>query len=138
MSILKKSLDSLLQTRDPKDSLARDPLSFVHRYTKPQDQEIAAVFAAQLAYGRVSMFFPVIKELLDEADDFGAADKVERIEGTYNGKAFELDRVYSDYNEEDDTYGLIEVEWYDGDSSLTDEELEDTIIERFWDMDYDE
>ena len=71
-----------------------------------------------------------------EADDFGAADKVERIEGTYNGKAFELDRVYSDYNEEDDTYGLIEVEWYDGDSSLTDEELEDTIIERFWDMDY--
>ena len=44
-----------------------------------------------------------------EADDFGAADKVERIEGTYNGKAFELDRVYSDYNEEDDTYGLIEV-----------------------------
>ena len=73
-----------------------------------------------------------------EADDFGAADKVERIEGTYNGKAFELDRVYSDYNEEDDTYGLIEVEWYDGDSSLKDEELEDTIIERFWDMDYDE
>lgn len=71
MNILKKSLDSLLQTRDPKDSLARDPLSFVHRYTKPQDQEIAAVFAAQLAYGRVSMFFPVIKALLDEADDFG-------------------------------------------------------------------
>ena len=49
-----------------------------------------------------------------------------------------MDRVYSDYNEEDDTYGLIEVEWYDGDSALTDEELEDTIIERFWDMDYDE
>jgi len=23
-----------------------------------------------------------------EADDFGAADKVERIEGTYNGKAY--------------------------------------------------
>lgn len=73
-----------------------------------------------------------------EADDFGDADKVERIEGTYNGKEFELDRVYSDYNEEDDTYELIEVEWYDGDSSLTDEELVDTIIERFWDMDYDE
>ena len=80
----------------------------------------------------------MIVEDIYELDDFGAADKVERIEGTQDGKALELDRVYSEYNEEDETYGLIEVEWYDGDSSLTDEELEETIIEIFWDMDYDE
>jgi DNA-directed RNA polymerase sigma subunit (sigma70/sigma32) len=72
-----------------------------------------------------------------ELEDSGAADKVERIEGIYDGKDFELDRVYSDYDEEDDTYGLIEVEWYEGDESLTDEEQE-IIIERFWDFDYDE
>ncbi|MDG2228378.1 MAG: hypothetical protein P8L20_11645 [Flavobacteriales bacterium] len=84
------------------------------------------------------MSIKMIVEDIYELDDFGAADKVERIEGTYDGKVFELDRVYSEYNEEDETYGLIEVEWYDGDSSLTDEELEETIIERFWDMDYDE
>ena len=52
----------------------------------------------------------MIVEDIYELDDFGAADKVERIEGTYDGNAFELDRVYSEYNEEDETYGLIEVE----------------------------
>ena len=74
---------------------------------------------------------------ITELDDSGAADKVERIEGTYDGKDFELDRVYSDENEEDETYGLIEVEWYEGDDAITEEEQE-IIIERFWDMDYDE
>ena len=74
---------------------------------------------------------------ITELDYSGAADKVERIEGTYDGKDFELDRVYSDENEEEETYGLIEVEWYEGDESITEEEQE-IIIERFWDMDYDE
>ena len=59
MSALKKALDSLLTERDPQKSLQNDPLSFVHRYEKTEDQEIAAVFAAQLAYGRVSSFFGV-------------------------------------------------------------------------------
>lgn len=71
MNILKNSLDALLDTRDPKAALRNDPLSFVHRYATAEDQEIAAVFAAQLAYGRVSLFFPVITALLDEADRFG-------------------------------------------------------------------
>ena len=70
-----------------------------------------------------------------ELDDKGAADKVERIEGFYNGQSFELDRVYSDYNDDDETYGLIEVEWYIGDDSISEEE-QTIIIERFWDMDY--
>ena len=72
-----------------------------------------------------------------ELDDKGAADKVERIEGFYNGQSFELDRVYSDYNDDDETYGLIEVEWYIGDDSISEEE-QTIIIERFWDMDYEE
>lgn len=54
-----------------------------------------------------------------ELDDSGAADKVERIEGYYNGKSFELDRIFSDYDEKEETYGLIEVEWYEGDVSAT-------------------
>lgn len=71
MSVLKTSLDALLAQRDPKNSLQNDPLSFVHRYEHAHDQEIAAVFAAQLAYGRVSSFFPIIEQLLDESDHFG-------------------------------------------------------------------
>lgn len=72
-----------------------------------------------------------------ELDDSGYADKVERIEGTYDGKSFELDRVYSGENEEEETYDEIEVEWYEGDEEITEEEQE-IIIERFWDMDYEE
>ena len=75
---------------------------------------------------------------IHELDDSGAADKVERIEGTYDGKTFELDRVYSDENKEEETYGIIEIEWFDGEQSLTDEDLREVIIERFWDMDYDD
>ncbi|MAA79035.1 MAG: TIGR02757 family protein [Deltaproteobacteria bacterium] len=71
MSALKKALESLLIERDPQKSLQNDPLSFVHRYEKQYDQEIAAVFAAQLAYGRVASFFPIIEKILDEADHFG-------------------------------------------------------------------
>ena len=71
MSALRKALESLLEQRDPVQSLQNDPLSFVHRYEKERDQEIAAVFAAQLAYGRVSSFFPIIEQILDEADHFG-------------------------------------------------------------------
>ena len=46
-------------------------------------------------------------------------------------------RVYSGENKEEETYDEIEVEWYEGDDSITEEEQE-IIIERFWDMDYDE
>jgi hypothetical protein len=41
-------------------------------------------------------------------DDCGDVDQVERFEGTYDGKKFELDRVSSSGNGEDDW--LVEVE----------------------------
>lgn len=71
MNSLKNALDNLLSKRDAKQALKHDPLSFVHSYTEKKDQEIAAVFAALLAYGRVSLFFPVIDALLKEADKHG-------------------------------------------------------------------
>lgn len=71
MSALKKALDDLLTKRDPYIALENDPLSFVHRYKTKADQEVAAVFAAQLAYGRVSLFFPIIDALLTESDIHG-------------------------------------------------------------------
>ena len=67
----KKALDALLSTRDVEANLANDPLSFVHRYSDIHDQELAAVFASTLAYGRVTLFFPIIRALLDEADRHG-------------------------------------------------------------------
>ena len=71
MNLLKKTLDDLNKNRDFHRDLLRDPLSFVHRYHHQNDREIAAVFSSALAYGRVSLFFPVIEALLSEADRWG-------------------------------------------------------------------
>ena len=62
---MKKALENLLQSRMIEQDLQRDPLSFVHRYEHPHDQEIAGLFASQLAYGRVSLFLPVLKKFFD-------------------------------------------------------------------------
>lgn len=43
--------------------LARDPLRFVRRHADPADQEVAAVFAALLAFGRVELFGAVLERI---------------------------------------------------------------------------
>lgn len=68
---LRTSLEALTAATDPASRLAADPLGFVHRYTRADDQEVAAVFAAGLAYGRVASFRPVIGAVLDQADRKG-------------------------------------------------------------------
>lgn len=56
---------------DREQWLSRDPLRFPRNYTQTQDIEIAAVIAASLAYGRVSLFSPVIQALLAICDEDG-------------------------------------------------------------------
>lgn len=50
---LKKQLEKLYRTFDL-EFLSTDPLEFVHRYTRPADQEVAGLISASLAYGRVA------------------------------------------------------------------------------------
>ncbi len=42
----------------------RDPVSVPWSYTDPADQEVSALLAATLAYGRVDLFLPKIREVL--------------------------------------------------------------------------
>lgn len=56
---------------DVRERLQNDPIRFVHRYTDPGDQEIAGLLASGLAYGRVTLFSPVLARLFDVADTFG-------------------------------------------------------------------
>ncbi len=49
----------------------RDPIRFPGRYKAPGDVEIAAVYAAQLAFGRVELFGPVLARLFAEMDAVG-------------------------------------------------------------------
>lgn len=71
MPDLSETLESAYRACDARASMARDPVRFVHRYDRPEDQEIAGVFASQLAYGRVSLFGPVLDAFFDITDREG-------------------------------------------------------------------
>lgn len=48
-----------------------DPVGIVHGFPDPADREVAAVFAALLAFGRVAAFRPVVRRLMEVARDHG-------------------------------------------------------------------
>jgi uncharacterized protein (TIGR02757 family) len=64
-------LERLYREADHARYRAADPVAFVHRYHTRADQEIAAVFASALAFGRVDLFRPVLRALFDRMDRFG-------------------------------------------------------------------
>jgi uncharacterized protein (TIGR02757 family) len=45
-----------------------DPIDFVHRYSAHGDQEVAAVLASALSFGRVTAFWPILSRLFELAD----------------------------------------------------------------------
>lgn len=51
--------------------MAADPVAFARRYPVRADAEVAGLLAAQLAYGRVALFRPVVARALDLADTVG-------------------------------------------------------------------
>ena len=73
---LKKALDKLLNNRDIEQTISNDPIQFAHRYKTVQDKELAAIFASFLAFGRVSLFLPVIQRWMTLCDERGGPRKV--------------------------------------------------------------
>lgn len=61
---LRTLLDALDARLDRAARLAADPVELPRRYRDPRDQEIAALFAASLAYGRADVFKPVLVRVL--------------------------------------------------------------------------
>ena len=68
---LRPAFEALLRQRDDTERLQHDPLRIPRSYADPADQEIAAVFAALLGYGRVSAFMPVIEAIMARAEAVG-------------------------------------------------------------------
>jgi uncharacterized protein (TIGR02757 family) len=58
-------LDALDASLDRRARIAADPVELPRRYCDPDDQEVAALFAAALAYGRADVFKPVLRRILD-------------------------------------------------------------------------
>jgi uncharacterized protein (TIGR02757 family) len=61
---LKTVLGRLYRDFDFKERLKHDPIEFPHRYSRPQDIEIAGFIAASFAYGKIGLFKPVIEQIL--------------------------------------------------------------------------
>lgn len=64
-------LERLVVATPVAERLAADPVGFVHRFREPADQEVAALVAGTLAYGRVAAFRPVLEQLFTLADAAG-------------------------------------------------------------------
>ena len=74
MITLHRQLEVLYARTDGTARIAADPIAFVHRYARPEDQEIAGLIAVSLAYGRVSLFFPPLHQLFAAMDDRGGPE----------------------------------------------------------------
>ncbi len=81
-------------------NVARDPIRFPRAYTDLRDVEVAAVLSAQLAYGRVDLFGPVIARLLAIADTHGGPAAY--VEGFDAVRAAALDGVVYRWNRAED------------------------------------
>ncbi len=62
---LKKTLDRFYRTYNFTERLKYDPIEFPHRYSHPDDIEIAGFIASCFAYGKVELFKPVIDQVLN-------------------------------------------------------------------------
>jgi uncharacterized protein (TIGR02757 family) len=73
-----------------------DPVELVHRYDSPRDREVAGLFCASLAYGRVDLFKPVLRSLLGAMGGSPAAFCAEMQPGRNAGTSLRVfaGRVY--------------------------------------------
>ena len=63
---LRPLLLGLDATLDRAARLAADPVELPRRHRSPDDQEVAGLLAAALAYGRADLFKPILVRLLDQ------------------------------------------------------------------------
>jgi len=68
---LARHLELLYASVDAPARVAADPIIFPRRYPVREDAEVAGLVAAQLAYGRVDLFRPVVASILALADAAG-------------------------------------------------------------------
>jgi len=78
LSSLKADLDRLIAETSIPARILSDPIAFAHRYPRRQDRELAALLAALFAYGRVSLFWPVLTELFRQLDELGGPETAVR------------------------------------------------------------
>lgn len=61
--LLKESLDKFYKNYNLTERINSDPIEFPHRYKRPEDIEVVGLIAASLAYGKVTLFKPVLERI---------------------------------------------------------------------------
>lgn len=61
---LAQRLEQWHRERDVRSRIPHDPIDFPRRYQDPNDQAVAGLIAASLAYGHVKAFWPAVERLL--------------------------------------------------------------------------
>ncbi len=104
---LRLLLDPLVASGVAPADLANDPIRFARAYSAPADQEVAAAVAACLAFGRVTLFGPVLRDLFAAADERGGPAAFARAlaEGQVPGRPFA--GLYYRWLKEPDLVGLF-------------------------------
>jgi uncharacterized protein (TIGR02757 family) len=64
MRPLKTTLDKFYNEYDFKERIKHDPIEFPHKFSGPDDIEVAGFIASCFAYGKVDLFKPVIGKIL--------------------------------------------------------------------------
>jgi uncharacterized protein (TIGR02757 family) len=72
INTLKQALDALYDDYDFIGRAGRDPISLPARYRDRKDIEVAAFIASALAYGRVDLFLPVARAVLERMGEHPA------------------------------------------------------------------
>ncbi len=67
--IIKDVLEELYSRYNRRNLIKPDPLQFVYQYSTPADMEIAALLAAELAYGKVQQIEKSLTDLLGRMGD---------------------------------------------------------------------
>ncbi len=63
-----------------------DPISFVHKFSDPADQEVVAFLAALLAYGNVKSILSSVRKVLERLGESPArAIREEKLDGRFDG-----------------------------------------------------
>lgn len=95
-SVLKKTLDRFYREYNFGERLKHDPIEFPHRYSNPEDKEVAGFIASCFAYGKVDLFKPVIEKILNAGGErpsrFFRSIDLKRDAGYFEGISYRFNK----------------------------------------------
>lgn len=131
IALLSRTLDELIEHVDPTEHRANDPVELVWSYDDPRDQELAALCAASVAYGRVALVRDAGRRIMEVLGDAPVEAllhlDLEDLEQAFEHYVYRMTRgadvvdllwgaraLYEEYGSLDAAYGAME-----GDDHLT-------------------